>query len=227
MDKQKARFVEGALKNGVDKGRADYIFELVAKFAGYGFNKSHAAAYALLAYHTAYLKANYPVEFLAATMTYDMANTDKLYMFAQEARRHKIEVLPPSVNESAVEFAPEGGAIRYCLSALKNFGRGAAEHIVAERTGRAAYRDLTDFAERLNPKMLNKRALETLAAAGVFDSLEANRAKVYANCDRILSHCRPASPRTAPPARSACSAAAAWPWPRPPRCNCARCRNGT
>ena len=133
MNKQKARFVSGAVKNGVDKGRADYIFELVAKFAGYGFNKSHAAAYALIAYHTAYLKANFPVEFLAATMSYDMANTDKLYMFVQEARRNKIAVLPPSLNASGVDFLPEDGAIRYCLAALKNFGRGAAEHIVAGR----------------------------------------------------------------------------------------------
>jgi DNA polymerase-3 subunit alpha len=187
MDKQKARFVDGALKNGVDKGRADYIFELVAKFAGYGFNKSHAAAYALLAYHTAYLKANYPVEFLAATMTYDMANTDKLYMFVQEARRNKIAVLPPSVNASGVDFLPEDGAIRYCLAGLKNFGRGAAEHIVAGRESAGAYRSLTDFAERLNAKVLNKRSLETLAAAGVFDGLDPNRARIYANCDQILS----------------------------------------
>jgi len=187
MDKQKARFVEGALENGVDKGRADYIFELVAKFAGYGFNKSHAAAYALLAYQTAWLKANYPVEFLAATMTYDMANTDKLYMFVQEARRQKIAVLPPELNASGVDFLPEDGAIRYCLSALKNFGRGAAEQIAATRQAGGLYRDLTDFAERLNPKALNKRALETLAAAGVFDALEPNRARVFANCDHILS----------------------------------------
>ncbi|WP_088342522.1 MULTISPECIES: DNA polymerase III subunit alpha [Rhodomicrobium] len=187
MDKQKARFMEGAIKNGVDKGRADYIFEMVAKFAGYGFNKSHAAAYALLAYHTAFLKANYPVEFLAATMTYDMGNTDKLYLFAQEARRNKIKVLPPSVNSSGGEFLPEDGAIRYSLAALKNIGRGAVEQIAAERAGQGGYRTLADFAERLNPKVLNKRALETLAAAGVFDALEPNRARVYANIEQILS----------------------------------------
>jgi DNA polymerase-3 subunit alpha len=188
MDKQKARFMEGALANGVNKGKADYIFELVAKFAGYGFNKSHAAAYALLAYQTAWLKANHPVEFLAATMTYDMANTEKLYVFAQEARRSKIEVLPPSLNHSSADFRPEQGAIRYCFSALKNFGRGAADYIVEERGKSGAFRDLGDFAERLNPKMIGKRALETLAAAGVFDTLEANRARVYANCERIMSH---------------------------------------
>ncbi len=188
MDKQKVRFIDGALKNGVDKGRADYIFELVAKFAGYGFNKSHAAAYALLAYQTAYLKANYPVEFLAATMTYDMGNTDKLYMFAQEARRSEIRVLPPSVNHSGVDFLPEDGAIRYSMAALKNIGSGAVEAIAAERGRGGAFKTLTDFSERFDTKVLNRRALETLAAAGVFDTLEPRRARVYANIERLLGY---------------------------------------
>jgi DNA polymerase-3 subunit alpha len=108
-------------------------------------------------------------------------------MFVQEARRNKIAVLPPSVNASGVDFLPEDGAIRYCLAGLKNFGRGAAEHIVAGREGAGAYRSLTDFAERLNAKVLNKRSLETLAAAGVFDGLDPHRARIYANCDQILS----------------------------------------
>jgi DNA polymerase-3 subunit alpha len=188
MDKQRARFVEGAVKNDVNKGQADYIFDLVAKFAGYGFNKSHAAAYALLAYQTAYLKANHPVEFLAATMTYDMANTDKLYVFAQEARRSSIRVLPPSINASGAEFLPENGAIRYSMAALKNIGRGAVEDIVAERAARGPFRDLCAFAERVNPKAINRRALETLTSAGVFDDLSPNRARVYANIEQVLSH---------------------------------------
>jgi DNA polymerase III subunit alpha len=188
MDQQRARFVEGAVKNNVPKPQADYIFDLVAKFAGYGFNKSHAAAYALLAYQTAYLKANYPVEFLAATMTYDMGNTDKLYMFAQEARRSSIKVLPPSVNASHVDFLPEDGAIRYSLAALKNIGRGAVEEIAAERDARGPFRAIGEFAERVNPKAINKRGLETLTSAGVFDSLEPNRARLYANIEHILSH---------------------------------------
>ena len=187
MDKQRERFVAGALKNAVPKPQADYIFDLVAKFAGYGFNKSHAAAYALLAYQTAYLKANYPVEFLAATMTYDMGNTDKLYMFAQEARRYTIKVLPPSINASGSEFLPEDGAIRYSMAALKNIGRGAVEEIAAEREGRGPFRAIGDFAERVNPKAINKRALETLTSAGVFDSLEPNRARIYANIEQMLS----------------------------------------
>jgi DNA polymerase-3 subunit alpha len=188
MDKQRARFVEGAMKNDVPKAQADYIFDLVAKFAGYGFNKSHAAAYALLAYQTAYLKANHPVEFLAATMTYDMGNTDKLYMFAQEARRSAIRVLPPSINASGAEFLPEEGAIRYSMAALKNIGRGAVEEITAEREAKGPFRDLGDFAERVNPKAINKRALETLTSAGVFDCLSPNRARVYANIEQLLSH---------------------------------------
>jgi DNA polymerase III subunit alpha len=188
MDQQRARFVQGAMKNDVPKPQADYIFDLVAKFAGYGFNKSHAAAYALLAYQTAYLKANCPVEFLAATMTYDLGNTDKLYMFAQEARRYSIPVAPPSINASHVDFLPENGAIRYSLAALKNIGRGAVEEIAAERERSGPFGGIGDFAERVNPKAINKRALETLTSAGVFDGFERNRARIYANIEQILSH---------------------------------------
>ena len=145
MAAQKARFVEGAVGNGVDRGRAEYIFELVAKFAGYGFNKSHAAAYALIAYQTAYLKANYPTEFIAASMTLDMGNADKLSGFAQEARRLGMRIEPPSVNRSEVGFIPSDGAIRYSLAALKNVGRQAVEHICAEREARGPFRDVSRF----------------------------------------------------------------------------------
>src|SRR5512145_120615 len=138
MAAQKSRFVEGAVGNGVNRERAEFIFELVAKFAGYGFNKSHAAAYALIAYQTAYLKANHPIEFLAASMTLDIGNTDKLNSFAQEARRMGIRIEPPSVNHSEAGFMPSGGAIRYSLAALKNVGRHAVEHVCDERTERGA-----------------------------------------------------------------------------------------
>nr|PZN86614.1 MAG: DNA polymerase III subunit alpha [Pseudomonadota bacterium] len=194
MAKQQARFVEGAMKNGVSQKDAVYIFELVDKFAGYGFNKSHAAAYALVSYHTAYLKANYPEEFLAASMTLDMGNTDKLSVFAAEARRSGIVVKPPCVNESAVDFLPEPsrgegqpGAIRYSLAALKNIGTAAVESIVEERRKGGPFKDLSDFAARLNAKALNKRALETLAAAGAFDALTPDRALVFNNVDQILA----------------------------------------
>ncbi len=212
MAKQQALFVEGAMKRGVKKNEAVYIFELVDKFAGYGFNKSHAAAYALVSYHTAYLKANYPEEFLAASMTLDMGNTDKLAMFATESRRCGIDILPPCVNSSEVDFLPEArkgraspppggeqggsdaaaptkgpGAIRYSLAALKNIGASAVETIVAERQANGQFKTLADFASRLNPKALNKRGLETLAIAGAFDMFDANRCMVQANVDVILA----------------------------------------
>jgi DNA polymerase-3 subunit alpha len=195
MAKQQARFVEGAMKQGVKKDDAVYIFELVDKFAGYGFNKSHAAAYALISYHTAYLKANYREEFLAASMTLDAANTDKLAVFADEARRSGIRMLPPCVNSSGVEFGavpPDGqggemGAIRYALAALKNIGAAAVATIVEERERDGPFRDLSDFARRMNPKALNKRALETLSAAGAFDALEPNRAVVHANVEQMVA----------------------------------------
>ena len=209
MARQQARFVEGAKEKGVKEKDSSYIFELVDKFAGYGFNKSHAAAYALVSYHTAYLKANFREEFLAASMTLDMANTDKLAMFVGEARKAGIAVLPPCVNGSDVEFTVEfdkprtspvqqagsefpsnadgpRGAIRYALAGLKNIGRGAVESIVESRKTKGPYASLADFASRLNPKALNKRGLETLAAGGAFDAFDRNRALVHANVEQIL-----------------------------------------
>jgi DNA polymerase-3 subunit alpha len=187
MAAQKSRFVEGAVANGVDRGRAEYIFELVAKFAGYGFNKSHAAAYALIAYQTAYFKANHPIEFVAASMTLDMGNADKLNSFAQEARRLGVRIEPPSVNRSEVGFMPSDGAIRYSLAALKNVGRHAVEHIVEERETNGPFRDVSNFARRINPRLVNKRALETLAAAGALDELGVDRATAFANVDRMIA----------------------------------------
>ncbi|HRN84682.1 MAG TPA: DNA polymerase III subunit alpha, partial [Hyphomicrobium sp.] len=193
MAKQQAGFVAGAVKNGVKKEDAAYIFELVDKFAGYGFNKSHAAAYALVSYHTAYMKANFREEFIAASMTLDAGNTDKLAMFAAEARKSGIRVRPPCVNASAVEFLAEPpkkegehGAIRYALAALKNIGESAVETIVESRNAKGPYTSLADFAARINTKAINKRALETLSAAGAFDALEPNRALVYANADQMM-----------------------------------------
>ncbi len=185
MDAQGARFVKGAQERNIPEARARYIFELVAKFAGYGFNKSHAAAYALVAYHTAYLKANHALEFIAASMTLDMGNTDKLYGYTREAKRLGLAILPPSVNKSAAEFLPEGNGIRYALGALKNMGQAAAEHIVEARGGEP-FRDLADFMSRINPKIVNKRAIEALTATGAFDDLEKNRAKVAKNAERLI-----------------------------------------
>ena len=187
MAQQRNRFIEGAVGKGVDRGRAEFIFELVAKFAGYGFNKSHAAAYALIAYQTAYLKANHPVEFLAASMTLDIGNTDKLNGFAQEARRMGIRIEPPSVNHSEAGFIPSETRIRYSLAALRNVGRQAVDHICAEREKRGRFKDVSAFARAINPRLVNKRALETLASAGAFDELGIDRATALDNVDRIMA----------------------------------------
>ena len=186
MDKQKARFVDGAVAGGVEREQAAHIFELVEKFAGYGFNKSHAAAYAIVAYQTAYLKANHPVEFMAATMTLDMHNTAKLNVFRQELDRLGIALLPPDVNVSEPGFAVEQGKVRYALGALKNVGVQAMEILVEERKRGGPFRDLFDFARRLDPQVINRRALDSLARAGAFDSLNKNRAQVVAAIDLLL-----------------------------------------
>ena len=186
MDAQRARFVDGAVEAGIDEAQANTIFDLLAKFADYGFNKSHAAAYALFAYQTAYLKANFPVEFMAASMTLDMGNTDKLGDFRREALRLGIAVRPPSINRSHVAFEVDGQAILYALAAVKGVGRGAVEHIVEQR-GATPFRDLSDFARRINPKALNKRILESLVAAGAFDDLEPSRARLFEGLDVLLA----------------------------------------
>src|SRR6202008_2982328 len=150
----RAHFVKGAVDRSIGRAQADGIFDLLERFAEYGFNKSHAAAYALVAYQTAYMKANYPVEFIAASMTLDMGNTDKLSEFRAEAERLGIKVEPPSVNRSGVEFAVEGTTIHYALPALKGVGRQAVEAIVTAR-GKKPFADLTDFAGRINPRAVN------------------------------------------------------------------------
>jgi len=186
MQAQRQDFVKGAVERGVQKSQADAIFDLLERFAEYGFNKSHAAAYALVAYQTAWMKANYPVEFLAASMTLDMGNTDKLAEFRNEAERLGIKLEPPSINRSGRAFEVEGNTIFYSLAALKGVGGQAVDAIVAAR-GQRPFRDLTDFASRINPKAVNKRVLESLAAAGAFDQLEPNRARVHAAVETMLS----------------------------------------
>jgi len=188
MDAQKARFLQGAVEKGVPGDRAAFIFELVAKFAGYGFNKSHAAAYALIAYHTAWLKANYPTEFYAASMSYDITNTDKLAVFVEDMRRLGIALLPPDVNAAEADFSVEEGAVRYALAALKGVGEGAMEALVAERKAHGPFRSLGDLATRLDPRQINRRQLESMASAGVFDALEPSRAVALALVEPILAH---------------------------------------
>ncbi|WP_425231134.1 DNA polymerase III subunit alpha [Sphingomonas sp.] len=228
MDAQRATFVDGcAATNGIAAAKANALFDLIDKFAGYGFNKSHAAAYALLAYQTAWLKAHHPAEFYAASMCYDMALTDKLGLFVEDARRLGVAVLPPDINRSGADFGVElvehgkplpfrggdGGrapalderlgatphpnpsaegegrttAVRYALGALKSVGEGAMERLVAERDANGPFASLDDLAHRVDPRLLNKRQLETLAGAGAFDGIDANRAGAFAVAETMLA----------------------------------------
>ncbi|RYD86818.1 MAG: DUF655 domain-containing protein, partial [Sphingomonadales bacterium] len=189
MDQQRAIFVEGCAKmNQIPAAKANELFDLIDKFAGYGFNKSHAAAYALLAYQTAWLKTHYPHEFFAASMAYDIHQTDKLAIFADDMRRLGIECLPPDINASQADFsvekAGEGYAVRYALGALKGVGEKAMELLVEERD-KGRFKSIDDFAQRIDPRLINKRQLETLAGAGAFDSLDPNRAGLYAAAETI------------------------------------------
>ena len=187
MDKQRVRFVEGAVANGLDKAQSNMIFDLLAKFADYGFNKSHAAAYALVAYQTAYLKANHPVEFLAASMTLDAGNTEKLNDFRMDAMRLGIKIVPPSVQTSFRQFEVGENKIFYALAAIKGVGEQAVDHIVATR-GDGSFQSLEDFCARIDPKIVNKRTLEFLIAAGALDCFGHERALLCANIDLMASY---------------------------------------
>ena len=187
MDRQRSRFIDGAAANSVDAKLANDIFDLVNEFAGYGFNKSHAAAYAMISFQTAYLKAVYPTEFVAATMSLDIANVEKLAQFYQEAKRMDIGILPPCVNNSAADFEVEDGQVRYALGALKNVGVEAMRHMVEIRETDGPFIDIFDFARRIDTRIVNKRAIENLARSGAFDSLEPNRAKLLASAATLQS----------------------------------------
>jgi DNA polymerase-3 subunit alpha len=193
MEALRKSFVEGAVTRGVDDAKASHIFDLVDKFAGYAFNKSHAAAYALVSYHTAWLKANYPVEFMAASMSFDLANTDKLATFRQELDRLGISLLPPDINRSEAAFSVEfadgdpKGAVRYALAAVKGVGQAAMEALVVERKANGPFRDLGDFARRVDPRQVNKRLLEQLVKAGAIDVLEPNRARAFAAIEAVIA----------------------------------------
>ncbi|WP_119458633.1 DNA polymerase III subunit alpha [Rhodospirillaceae bacterium SYSU D60014] len=198
MEAQRKIFVDGAVARGVRAAKAEQVFDQVNKFAGYGFNKSHAAAYALVAYQTAWLKANYPVEFFAASMTLDYGNTDKLNVFRQELGRLKIRLLPPDINRSRASFGVEiveGGvrAIRYALAAIKSVGAGAVEALVRTREAEGAFKSLFDFTARLDPRLLNRRQLETLVCAGAFDGLNPNRRQTFEAAETILRHANAAA----------------------------------
>lgn len=188
MDAQRTQFIDGATKNGVDQKTAHLIFDQMAKFAGYGFNKSHAAPYALLTYQTAYLKAHYPLDFFAATMTLDMHNVDKLNVYRQDLQNLNISVLSPDINFSSPEFIVENEGIRYALAAIKNVGAQAMEELTNERQKNGLFKDLTDFIKRLDHRVINKRQLENLVAAGAFDQIHPNRCQIFTEIDTLLRH---------------------------------------
>ncbi|HEY9080053.1 DNA polymerase III subunit alpha [Magnetovibrio sp.] len=192
MDAQRKLFVDGAEARGVPPEKADQIFDQVNKFAGYGFNKSHAAAYALVAYHTAYMKANFPYEFMAASMTLDLGNTDKLNAYRQELDRMGVKLLSPDINASETYFKVERDkdgkptAIRYALAALKNVGEAAMASIIEEREKNGPFKDLEDFAGRLDTHQVNKRQMENMIRSGTFDSLNRNRKQLHQGIEAIM-----------------------------------------
>ena len=191
MDAQRETFVKGCGEhNGIDAKTANELFDLIDKFAGYGFNKSHAAAYALLSYQTAWLKAHHPHEFFAASMSFDSHQTDKLSVFIDDMRRLDIAIAPPSINESEADFSVgrtgDGLAVRYALGALKGVGEKAMEALVAERRAKGDFASLDDFAGRIDPKQLNRRQIEALAGAGAFDCVEPDRPRAYAGAEALL-----------------------------------------
>ncbi|MEO0698391.1 MAG: DNA polymerase III subunit alpha, partial [Pseudomonadota bacterium] len=196
MDKQRVIFVEGCERvSSIPAVQANELFDLIAKFAGYGFNKSHAAAYALLSYQTAWLKAHYPEEFYAASMCFDMHQSDKLSVFVDDARRYPveggIEILPPDINASQARFSVEqtdhGYAVRYALAGIRNVGEKAMDQIVEEREASGLFESLKDMCERIPQGAMNRRQLEGLICAGALDGLESNRALLFANADLLLA----------------------------------------
>jgi len=191
MAKQRERFIEGAKQNGYPPRKIEKIFDLMAQFAGYGFNKSHSAAYALLAYQTAYLKTHYPVEFMAALLTSVTGSTDDVVKYINECREMGISVEPPDINVSDANFTPHGSAIRFGLAAVKNVGHNAIESIVAGRKNLGKYRDVFEFTESVDLRLLNKRVLESLIKSGAMDSL-GRRAQLMAVIDRSIERAQKA-----------------------------------
>jgi DNA polymerase-3 subunit alpha len=186
MEKLRVKFLEGARQNKIADKKAEKLYELIHKFAGYGFNKSHAAAYAVVCYHTGYLKAHYPTEFMAALMTSDMGNQDKIVGYFTECRDLGIKVLGPDVNESQKNFAVVDGAIRFGLAAIKNVGEGAVDSVLAIRTDGGRFASFFDFCRRVDLHKVNKRMLEGLIKAGAFDSLGAKRSQLMAMLDQAI-----------------------------------------
>ena len=188
IPKQREKFMKGAIEKGIEESLAASIFDQMEKFASYGFNKSHAAAYSLISYQTAYLKCHYPVEFMCAVMDLDITNTDKLLTFVADCKSMNFEVLPPNINKSEAEFSVESGNIRYALGAIKGVSAAAMEGIVAERQKNGLFKSISDFCHRVDIKFINRKQIEQLIKAGAFDDLDKNRRKLFENIENILKH---------------------------------------
>ena len=188
MNAQKQRFIDGCLKKNIKANEANVIFDLLSKFADYGFNKSHAAAYALIAFQTAYLKTHYPIEFFAASMSLDINNTDKISIFQQELTRLKIKLSPPSVNYSGPNFLRSNDSILYALGAIKNVGIESMKDLYDERKMNGSFKDLNDFINRCNNSVINKKTIEALSCAGAFDEFKINRAAIFNQAPDIVKH---------------------------------------
>ncbi len=192
MAAEKEKFMAGAEKMQVPLDKAEYIFDLMAKFAGYGFNKSHSAAYAYIAYQTAYLKAHYPAQFMAALLSCDVNNTDKVVRYINECKEHEIEVLPPDINESDKDFAVVNDRVRFGLAAVKNVGGAALDSIMEVRAEDGPYQSLSDFCNRVDSRKVNKRVIESLIKSGAFDSTEAKRSQLFAILDQAMEQAQAA-----------------------------------
>jgi DNA polymerase-3 subunit alpha len=188
MAKQRERFIDGARTRGFPQKKSEKIFELMEQFAGYGFNKSHSAAYAYLAFVTAYLKAHYPIDFMAALLTSETGNTDKVVKYINECREMGIRVLPPDVNSSEWNFTPDGEGIRFGLGAIKNLGQAAVEAILAAGRQVGRFHSLYQFSETVNPSAVNRKTIESLIKAGALDSFEGTRSQLFAAMDRAIEH---------------------------------------
>ena len=190
MDEERVKFMKGAKMNDIPEDKATYVFDLMAKFAGYGFNKSHSAAYALVSYQTAYLKAHFPSQFMAALLSCDMTNTDKVVLYISECRDHDIQVLPPDINESMKDFSVINDDIRFGLAAVKNVGESALDSIIEEREEGGKFTSLSDFCNRVDSRRVNSRVIESLIKSGSFDSLGHKRSQLMACVEKAMDQAK-------------------------------------
>ncbi|RPH40615.1 MAG: DNA polymerase III subunit alpha, partial [Desulfobulbaceae bacterium] len=190
MAEEKVKFMAGARLKNIPEDKAEYVFDLMAKFAGYGFNKSHSAAYALILYQTAFLKAHYPAQFMTALLSCDMTNTDKVVLYINDCREHQIEVLPPDINESVTGFSVINDRIRFGLAAVKNVGESALESIIEERQKNGRYTSLANFCNRVDSRRVNSRVIESLIKSGSFDSLGCKRSQLMTVLDKAMEQAK-------------------------------------